>query len=853
MSGIDPRVVTPGLMFLLTLLVWSSSAVAQVRVQGTVTWADGTPAANVRVDITAIKRSTTTDELGRYLFDGVKPGFWTMVQVSLGPRILMSSGKLISLDVEQVDFRLQGTAADPNQSPDRAVHVSRAVPTAEPRPDVTTQTSTFSAEGPPTLTTDVIVIAELPMLSPSVEAGKVQLSPEQVAVLPSLGTRDIFRALQFLPGVSSNETSSGLFVRGGTPDQNLVDYDGFTVYSVDHLFGYFSAFNMDAIDTVELSKGGYEARYGGRLSSLTEVRSRTRPDALHGNIGASLLSAEGVFEMPIRSVASFLVGVRRSFQSPLYDRILGLVNTDETRSGFAGGPPGGGPFGAQFDSQPTSSFDDMNARMDVRVSAHDQVTLSGYRGNDDLDNSRDVELPADLLSRLAERGLEAPSGLSFRDVRDFVNEGISGRWTRQWGPAIKSVLTFAHSEYTATTTRAANIAGRDGSTGEANSVRDSTIRLDVPIQFSPTRDVTIGVQRSSNRVRYELQNLQAPGLGDDGRFGNLSSSLDRDTSGDLTTWYAQGRLTAGSRLIATPGVRVTHFSLTGDQYLEPRLSATLIATDKIRLKAAWGQYHQFVSRLTREDVLQGNREFWALSDGSTIPVSSSTNVAAGATYDTGRTLVDSEIFVRRLSNLSQLAPRVTGSSDGIDLSQFFYQGSGRVRGVEALLQRKLGRHTGLASYTYSRVTYDFPDLGTFLADHDRTHELKLVDSVAMGRWTLSGTWIFSTGRPYTAPIGTETVSLPAGGPDGEERGFERVVVGDKNGARLPTYHRLDLAANYGWDLGSGRTGTLAVSAFNAYNRRNVWYKEFSTVGGEIVENNIGLMGLTLNASFTVKF
>jgi hypothetical protein len=86
-----------------------------------------------------------------------------------------------------------------------------------------------------------------------------------------------------------------------------------------------------------------------------------------------------------------------------------------------------------------------------------------------------------------------------------------------------------------------------------------------------------------------------------------------------------------------------------------------------------------------------------------------------------------------------------------------------------------------------------------------------------------------------------------------ERAFERVVVGDKNGARLPTYHRLDLAANYAWSLGGGRTGTLAVSAFNAYNRSNVWYKEFSTVGGEIVENNITLMGFTLNASFTVKY
>ena len=139
------------------------------------------------------------------------------------------------------------------------------------------------------VSSDVTVVANLPMLSASTEAGKVTLEPEQVTALPSLGSSDIFRALQWLPGVSSNETSSGLFVRGGTPDQNLVDFDGFTVYSVDHLFGYFSAFNMDAIDAVDLSKGAYEARYGGRLASLTEIRAKSQPPRIQGMVGGSAL------------------------------------------------------------------------------------------------------------------------------------------------------------------------------------------------------------------------------------------------------------------------------------------------------------------------------------------------------------------------------------------------------------------------------------------------------------------------------------------------------------------------------------------------------------------------------------
>jgi hypothetical protein len=210
------------------------------------------------------------------------------------------------------------------------------------------------------------------------------------------------------------------------------------------------------------------------------------------------------------------------------------------------------------------------------------------------------------------------------------------------------------------------------------------------------------------------------------------------------------------------------------------------------------------------------------------------------------------VFSRDMRDISQLAPRVTGSTAGIDLSQFFYRGTGKARGLEVLAQRKAGRHTGWASYTLSRVTYDFPDLGArFVADHDRTHELKLVDTVQFDRWTLSGTWIVSTGTPYTEPVGT--TATPIESPFGTLT-VERIDVGEKNAARLPNYHRLDAAANYTWPLGDGRRkGTIGVSVFNAYNRQNVWYKEFTVVEGEIVENNINLMSLTLNAFFTVTF
>jgi len=817
-----------------------------------------------------MKAQTVTDQDGHYHFDNVRAGVWSVLDVALGKTVLGHGYGLLTQAIEKIDIELGGFISDASGAPQRLaapppvqmITVQNPPPQSPPQPSspttggepapAGTQSAGVSRDGVPTVSENVIVTAPMPMLSTSTEAGKVTLSPEQVEALPSLGTRDIFRALQLLPGVSSNETSSGLSVRGGTPDQNLVSYDGFTIYSVDHLFGYFSAFNMDAVDAIDLSKGSYEARYGGRLSSLTEIRGKSNARDVRGMVGATLLNADGVIQFPLGSAASLLIGARQSYQTPLYDRILGLVNRNRSMPRGPGGNVGG-RFASTLNSEPKSNFNDLNVRFDMRPSSRDQFAFSLYNGDDGVDNSRELQLPAAFLERLTSRGITFDGGFKITDTRDYGNLGASASWNHRWSERLKTTASVSRSTYDTLTDRSSNVGGRQGSTGEFNNIEDWTVRIDTPIQFSPAHELTLGVQRTTNQVRYGLQNAQGAPTGS---FAGqpavpLSSRLNRDTSGDLTSLYAQHRLLAG-RVIATPGVRVTHFSETGDTALEPRLSGTFLATAALRLKGAWGVYHQYVNRLVREDVLQGNRDFWALADGSTIPVSSSVNASAGATYETQGFLADVEVFSRDMRDISQLAPRVTGSSGGIDLSQFFYRGTGNARGLEVLAQRKVGRHTGWASYTLSRVTYDFPDLGAhYVADHDRTHELKLVDTLQFSRWTFSGTWIFSTGTPYTEPIGT--TAIPIESPLGSLT-VERIDVGDKNAARLPNYHRLDAAANYTWPLGAGRRkATIGVSVFNAYNRQNVWYKEFAVVEGEIVENNINLMSLTLNAFFTVKF
>ena len=248
------------------------------------------------------------------------------------------------------------------------------------------------------------VTGEIPLLTTGGELGLVRLAPAQIAALPSLGERDIFRTMQLLPGVSgSNETSSGLYVRGGTPDQTLVTYDGFTVYHVDHLFGYFTAFNMEAVEDVELRKGAYEARYGGRLSSVMECTDAPGRRTAGRQRHREHAQRRRQRSVPIASRGALLLAGRRSFQSPLYNDILDLFgsNGNGAEGGGFGAAPGptpgwagrgaGGGFG--FDTTPSSHFYDLNGKLSVPGRREGPLALSTYGGRDNLDNSSTLAIP----------------------------------------------------------------------------------------------------------------------------------------------------------------------------------------------------------------------------------------------------------------------------------------------------------------------------------------------------------------------------------------------------------------------------------------------------------------------------
>lgn len=701
---------------------------------------------------------------------------------------------------------------------------------------------------------EVIVLAERKeqLIQASTGVSKIGFSPAQMAALPSYGERDIFRSLQLLPGVSgSNESSSGLYVRGGTPDQNLVLFDGFTVYHVDHLFGFFSAFNANAIKDVQLHKGGFDAKFGGRLSSVVELTGKDgNTEAFNAGVGFSLLSVNGFVEAPFaKGKGSFLLAGRRSFQSNFYDNIFEAFTQTNQAAADVPQPPGG-RFGQQ-QIQPNSYFYDLNAKLTYRLGNKDVFSLSFYNGQDDLDNSRNFD--QNSLGGFAGRfGGNRNVDLNFlsnnTDLTNWDNWGASMKWSRRWNDRLYTNANLSYSNYyserdrrnATTITRSDSIITRTGGSYEYNDLRDLTFKMDNEWKLSKDNQLEFGLQATYNDIAYEFTQ------------NDTSTLINRDDQGLTASIYIQDKHTFADRLILKGGLRTSYYDVTGKSYFEPRASLSYLLTDRFKLKAAWGKYYQFATRVVREDIQQGSRDFWLLANDETAPVSSATHYIAGLSYETPDWLFDVEGYYKPLEGLTEYTTRFSlggggsppggpGSGSGwtLDYEEFFYQGTGVAQGLEFLLQKKAGKFTGWIGYTLGQVKYDFEAFGDqpFYANQDQTHELKLVGNYKLRNWTFGATFIYATGRPYTAPTGFYEIELL----DGSIADY--FEVSDKNALRFPDYHRFDVSATYNFKLGSSKA-SAGLSLFNVYGRKNVWYKEYEVIEGELIETDVSLLGFT---------
>ena len=639
--------------------------------------------------------------------------------------------------------------------------------------------------------------------------GVQEIPIQLVQDLPTVFEADLFRSVQLLPGVkAANDFSSALYIRGGSPDQTLILLDGTTVYNPTHFFGFFSTFNTDAIKDVKLYKGAYPSTYGGRLGSVIDIynrdgnRNETRGSATLG-ILASRVGVEG----PIGrgGNVSYSLNARRSTLEPLLEVLKSALDEDGIPESFY--------------------FYDLNGKVSADLSQNDRVSLAGYAGRDKV---------------LVPFGDDASFDL------DYGNRTASLSYNR-----ILSGTSFLQTRATASRYFSYPTGDIAGTTFERpNTITDYSLRTDLEWQPSEA---------------FELRTGAWGGTLDLG----LSSSFNGSTQTDYRNpsrygnAYVQAKLRPGDGFILTGGVRAETFRSETDDLtdsrdpvastytrLSPQLQVERRFGDDTVVQLAGGRYHQFLSLISSEAF--SGFDTWVTTGVGVPPQASDQLVLGLKTKLSDAYRFDVEVYGRTLSDLFDNRPENQDVA-GLDYRELFRFGEGYAYGAELLLERGLGRLTGLASYTLGVTRRRYPAEQAFTEyfppKYDRLHDLSVVANYALGRgWraTLAGS--YATGQAYTTPVGRYVV----GGLPYVDTELDGLFSNALNSARLAPYHRVDVGFTR---VGSffGLDSELQLQLVNVYNRRNVWFVTFDFDDNPVTQSEIRQLPILPNVSLTVDF
>ncbi|MCB0519368.1 MAG: TonB-dependent receptor [Lewinellaceae bacterium] len=685
-----------------------------------------------------------------------------------------------------------------------------------------------------TLAEILVVPTEKPgSLLPSPAALR-RLKPEDFKAQPDLGGQsDLVRTLQMLPGVQSGADGvGGIFVRGGNADQNLVLMDGVPVYNADHLMGMFSIFNTSAIRSAKLLKGGFPARYGGRLSSVLDVYTKEgNQNKWGGELGGDLISARAVVEGPIaRKKGSLMLGGRLTHSDFfLMPATLRLLEAGDIMN-------------------PSYRFFDANAKFNFALSERDKLLLSFYRGND-------VFKGQESLMQEDEFGTQT----SMSETKfDWGNTIASLRWNHLYSQKMFSntTLTYSHFKFSLgfldEESFISNVPGETAFSynsflGLQSDIRDLALKTDFDVAPGANHYIRFGVGATRHHFRPNLTSLQQEV---EDPYANDSLSIEDYFSNDgkrnavSLEAYIEDEFRVGQQWLFNTGLRLSAFGSGGEFffYPEPRLSANFLVSKQLKLTASLSRTVQYLQRIpTLNFSFPG--DYW---------------LPAGAKLDPQRAWLATLGLEGGLKNgvefsLEGYAKWMKGLAafpDSFYFDPFFGEdpqqenyitGEGRSYGLELLLRKQEGRTGGWFGYGLSKSTRQFDGQNggqryTFL--YDRRHEVKLFLFQRLGNhWQASLNWHFGSPNPQLLSEAEGDVPPP----------------GTKNRLRSTAYHRLDLALSYTLALGWAEH-TLKAGVYNVYDRKNVafYQVDIDRMGNRVLKP-VYLFGAMPGISYALKF
>ena len=693
-----------------------------------------------------------------------------------------------------------------------------------------------------------------------VKMSSITLSTKEIKNMPMLfGEKDVFKTLLLLPGVqSASEGTSGIYVRGGGPDQNLIIIDEATIYNASHLLGFFSIFNGDAIKSVELVKGGFPARYGGRLSSVIDINMKDgNKESYHCEGGIGLISSNVMVEGPIiKNKASFMLSGRTTYLDLIMVPVMKRV-TEGTAAGYY--------------------FFDLNGKFNFDLGKKDKLYFSAYFGRDKFHLSNKEKYESGNEYDKYKMGLF------------WQNATATIRWNHLYSNKVFSNMSFIFSDYTMNTYMGYKyFYGTNSPYNESfnsdfkSGIRDYTLKYDVTYRPNATHHLLAGAAVTYHEARPNAIMMKADTL----TMRNVEKAQGLEYA-----LYVEDEINIRNRFRINPGVRLVAFSVPHKTWFspEPRLSMSYNILSNLALKASYAMMSQSMLLLSTSTIGLPT-DLWVPVTDSIRPQRSQ-QVAFGIHYDLKKPRLSFSLegYYKKMDHIlaykegtSYFTNMLQNIMDEEVPTNFQNKwtdnvttGRGWSYGVEFLVRKEAGNFTGWIGYTLSWTKQQFDDLNfgePFFARYDRRHDVSIVLMYSPAKWVnLSLSWVFATGNAITLPTSlylSEDLNayldnlLPP--EEGEYYYYASYIenYGKKNDFRMKPFHHLDIGVQFikPHKRNNGQS-IFEISIYNIYNHHNPFfyfttqeYRETES-GGEIINKiqQISIFPIIPTLSYHFKF
>lgn len=615
------------------------------------------------------------------------------------------------------------------------------------------------------------------------QMGTETLNMQSISKVPVIfGEKDVLKTIQLLPGVkSAGEGNSGFYVRGGAADQNLILLDEAPVYNASHLLGFFSTFNSDAIKDATLIKGNGPAQYGGRLSSVLDVKMKEGNNKNYTyNGGLGLISSRLSIEGPIQAdKSSFILSGRRTYADVF------LKATEKFKDNIL-------------------YFYDLNAKANYKIDDKNRIYFSGYFGQDEL-------------------GL----GSSFRI--NWGNKTGTIRWNRIVNNQLFLNTSLIYSDYSY------NVGLKNGETNfNVNSnIKDVNLKQDYTFYLNPKNTIRYGFNSILHTITPSVFS---------GTVNNNINKVGRN--GLENSVYFNNNFKANQQLTLDYGVRISAYSIMGgDIYnvyndnvitqsillqknefgktyinIEPRFTSNYRINDLSSLKVAYARNVQHLHLLSNATAASPSDQWIGNSYNIKPELADQTSIGYARNFKNNTYELGAELYYKVMQNQLDYKDG-TNINTIADVESALLYGVGRAYGFEFLAKKKTGLFSGWISYTLSKTERKIEGINGgnwYNAKQDRTHDVSIVTILELNpKWTVSGVFVYSTGNAVTFPTGKYAF--------GEQNIYQ---YANRNANRMPDYHRLDLSVTYENNNKKNNVGSWNFSLYNVYGRENAYRISF---------------------------